>query len=86
MFNNSIPELGSQLSLDSSAIYANGTGGELGGASHQVTYPPPFKLPTNEAEIPRRSLFESMMPGKSRLPHIVTFGGGSEDGEDDSLT
>ena len=44
--------------------------------------PPPFKLPISEKEVPRRSLFNNMAPGKSRLPQIVSFGG-SEDGEDD---
>ena len=44
--------------------------------------PPPFKLPISEKEVPRRSLFNNMSPGKSRLPQIVSFGG-SEDGEDD---
>lgn len=31
--------------------------------------------------MPRRSLFNNLSPGKSRLPQIVSFGG-SEDGED----
>ena len=44
--------------------------------------PPPFKLPISEKEVPRRSLFNNMSPGKSRLPQIVSFEG-SEDGEDD---
>ena len=45
--------------------------------------PPPFKLPISEKEVPRRSLFNNMSPGKSRLPQIVSFGGSEEDGEDD---
>jgi len=43
--------------------------------------PPPFKLPTSESEVPRRSLFQNLSPERSRLPQIVSFNG-SEDGED----
>ena len=62
MFNNSIPELGSQLSLGSNPLYDGHDAGKT------TAYPPPFKLPTSEQEVPRRSLFENMQPGKSRLP------------------
>ena len=70
--NAKVPFLGSDTNMNN-PMY--NTVGEFG------KNPPPFKMPVSENEVPRRSLFQNMSPERSRLPHIVSFGG-TEDGED----